>query len=61
MKLGKLEHVFITSKQWDKIGGLPGMALTTQDIGIPVLTLHGPPGLVSSVVITSLASSYSYF
>ncbi|CAG7725545.1 unnamed protein product [Allacma fusca] len=45
LKLGRLENVFITSKQWDKIGGLPGMALTIQDIGMPVLTLHGPPGL----------------
>ena len=51
MKLGKLEHVFLTSRQWSKIGGLPGMALTTQDIGVPVLTLHGPPGLVSATFI----------
>jgi len=47
MKLAKLEHVFLTSSSWDKIGGLPGLALTIQDIGVPSIELHGPPGLVS--------------
>ncbi|CAG7701988.1 unnamed protein product [Allacma fusca] len=53
LKLGRLENVFVTSKQWDKIGGLPGMALTIQGIGVPVLTLHGPPGLEHMFIATS--------
>lgn len=47
LKLSKLEHIFITSKLWSRIGGLPGLALTIQDIGIPSVTIHGPPELVS--------------
>ncbi|CAG7716278.1 unnamed protein product [Allacma fusca] len=53
LKLGRWDNVFVTSKQWDKIGGLPGMALTIQDIGIPVLALHGPPGLEHMFNVTS--------
>lgn len=43
-KLSKLEHIFITHLSWDNIGGLPGVALTIQDVGVPEITLHGPPG-----------------
>jgi ribonuclease BN (tRNA processing enzyme) len=46
MKLSKLEHIFITHPSWDNIGGLPGVALTIQDVGVPGITLHGPPGTV---------------
>lgn len=46
MKLGRLEHVFITQPTWKNMGGLPGAALTIQDVGVPHITLHGPPGLV---------------
>ena len=46
MKLGKLEHVFLTRRKWEMIGGLPGLALTVQDIGVPKITLHGPPYIV---------------
>ncbi|XP_018570801.1 ribonuclease Z, mitochondrial [Anoplophora glabripennis] len=45
MKLAKLEHIFITQPVWKNIGGLPGTALTIQDVGVPEITLHGPPGL----------------
>ncbi|KAG6454773.1 ribonuclease Z, mitochondrial isoform X1 [Manduca sexta] len=45
VKLSRLEHVFITSKTWRNIGGLPGLSLTLQDVGIPKITLHGPEGL----------------
>ncbi|XP_057654659.1 ribonuclease Z, mitochondrial isoform X1 [Diorhabda carinulata] len=45
MKLAKLEHIFITQPVWQNIGGLPGLALTIQDVGVPDITLHGPPGL----------------
>ncbi|ODM99911.1 Ribonuclease Z, mitochondrial [Orchesella cincta] len=43
MKLAKLEHIFVTNNSWDNTGGLPGVALTIQDIGVPEITLHGPP------------------
>lgn len=46
MKLAKLEHIFVTQPVWRNIGGLPGIALTIQDVGVPEITLHGPPGLV---------------
>ncbi|XP_072394529.1 ribonuclease Z, mitochondrial isoform X2 [Diabrotica undecimpunctata] len=45
MKLAKLEHIFVTQPVWNNIGGLPGIALTIQDVGVPEITLHGPPGL----------------
>ncbi|XP_050298698.1 ribonuclease Z, mitochondrial isoform X2 [Anthonomus grandis grandis] len=44
-KLAKLEHIFITHPSWKNIGGLPGTALTIQDVGVPEITLHGPEGL----------------
>ncbi|XP_021942472.1 ribonuclease Z, mitochondrial-like [Zootermopsis nevadensis] len=44
MKLSKLEHIFITHPTWENIGGLPGLALTIQDVGVPEITLHGPAG-----------------
>jgi hypothetical protein len=46
MKLAKLEHIFITQPTWANLGGLPGAALTIQDVGVPEITLHGPEGLV---------------
>lgn len=42
MKLSKLEHVFFTHNAWSNLGGLPGLALTVQDIGVPQMCLHGP-------------------
>lgn len=47
MKLSKLEHIFITHPTWENIGGLPGVSLTIQDVGVPQITMHGPPGIVS--------------
>ncbi|KAK9692788.1 Metallo-beta-lactamase superfamily [Popillia japonica] len=52
MKLGRLEHVFITQPTWKNMGGLPGAALTIQDVGVPHITLHGPPGLDELFVAT---------
>lgn len=49
MKLAKLEHIFITKSSWNNIGGLPGTALTIQDVGVPEITLHGPKGIVSKL------------
>ncbi|XP_045521029.1 ribonuclease Z, mitochondrial isoform X3 [Pieris brassicae] len=45
VKLSKLDHIFITSKTWKNLGGLPGLSLTLQDVGVPNITLHGPEGL----------------
>ncbi|KAJ8727934.1 hypothetical protein PYW08_016319 [Mythimna loreyi] len=45
VKLSRLDHIFITSKTWRNIGGLPGLSLTLQDVGVPNITLHGPDGL----------------
>lgn len=39
-----MEHVFITSKSWDNLGGLPGMCLSARACGAPDITIHGPPG-----------------
>ncbi|XP_022916728.1 ribonuclease Z, mitochondrial isoform X2 [Onthophagus taurus] len=52
MKLAKLEHIFITQPVWKNIGGLPGTALTIQDVGVPKITLHGPQGLDELFVAT---------
>lgn len=46
VKLGMIEHILVTHKSWENIGGLPGMLLTLQDTGVPHVTLHGPPGIV---------------
>lgn len=45
MKLSKLSHIFITHSSWDNMGGLPGMALTLQEMGIPQLSIYGPKSL----------------
>jgi ribonuclease Z len=42
--LARLEHVFITSKTWRHLGGLPGVCLTARAAGAPDITIHGPPG-----------------
>lgn len=44
-KLSCLENIFLTRTSWERIGGLPGICLTMQDVGVPGVTLHGPPGL----------------
>lgn len=40
-----MEHVFLTRKNWCRFGGVPGLCLTLQEIGVPRLNLHGPPGI----------------
>uniref|UniRef100_A0A2S2QAT2 Zinc phosphodiesterase ELAC protein 2 n=1 Tax=Sipha flava TaxID=143950 RepID=A0A2S2QAT2_9HEMI len=52
MKLSKLEHVFITHSNWLNIGGLPGLALTVQDVGVPKIELHGPQGIEELFIAT---------
>lgn len=44
MKLSKLDHIFITYKNWRNLGGLLGLSLTIQEMGLPEINLHGPPG-----------------
>lgn len=50
VKIARLNHIFFTSSTWSSIGGLPGAALTLQDVGVPKITLHGPPGLVNFIL-----------
>jgi hypothetical protein len=54
MKLSKLEHIFVTYPSWENIGGLPGVALTIQDVGVPEITLHGPAGTVCCIAFIVL-------
>ena len=42
--LASLEHVFITSKSWRHLGGLPGLCLSCRAAGAPDITIHGPKG-----------------
>ena len=42
--LATLEHVFITSKSWTNLGGLPGLCLSCRAAGAPDITIHGPKG-----------------
>lgn len=44
-KLTRMEHVFLTRTTWNRFGGVPGLCLTLQEIGVPKLHLHGPPGI----------------
>lgn len=44
-KLSRLDHVFVTHRCWENVGGLPGLVLTIQNIGVPKITLHGPPNI----------------
>ncbi|KAF0298693.1 Ribonuclease Z, mitochondrial [Amphibalanus amphitrite] len=44
-RLARLENVFVTCNSWRNVGGVLGALLTLNDIGVPALTLHGPPGL----------------
>lgn len=59
VKLSRLDHIFITSKTWKNLGGLPGLSLTLQDVGVPNITLHGPEGLV--IVLSFYKGSISIF
>lgn len=45
IKLTRMEHIFLTRKTWNRFGGVPGLCLTLQEIGVPKLNLHGPTGI----------------
>lgn len=40
-----MDHIFLTRKAWNQFGGVPGLCLTLQEIGVPKLHLHGPAGI----------------
>lgn len=44
-KLTRMDHIFLTRKAWNQFGGVPGLCLTLQEIGVPKLSLHGPAGI----------------
>jgi ribonuclease Z len=46
-RLSKCSNVFVTQAKWKNIGGLCGLGLTLQSIGVPRLNLHGPPNLIT--------------
>ncbi|XP_011335236.1 ribonuclease Z, mitochondrial isoform X2 [Ooceraea biroi] len=45
-RLVKLEHIFVTSASWNNLGGVPGMLLTLQNVGVPGINVHGPKGSI---------------
>ena len=42
--LSQLGNVFITSKTWKYLGGLPGICLSARGARAKSITIHGPPG-----------------
>ena len=44
--LSQLTNIFVTSKTWNNIGGLPGMCLSIRAAGSPDVRLHGPNGIM---------------
>jgi len=42
--LSQLGHVFITSKTWRYLAGLPGVCLSARSENARSITIHGPPG-----------------
>ncbi|ESP03890.1 hypothetical protein LOTGIDRAFT_230203 [Lottia gigantea] len=45
LKIAKIEHLFLTSNSWSNIGGLIGLLFMLENIGVPKITLHGPPNV----------------
>ena len=61
--LSNLEHIFITRKSWENLGGLPGMYLSIRAAGSPDVTVHGPKvrgGSFSYNVFRPLFLEYIY-
>ncbi|KAI8506526.1 Zinc phosphodiesterase ELAC protein 2 [Branchiostoma belcheri] len=42
-----MEDIFLTRMSWNNVGGLGGMTLTLQGIGVPEVRVYGPPNAVS--------------
>ncbi|XP_014213770.1 ribonuclease Z, mitochondrial [Copidosoma floridanum] len=51
-KLTKIENIFITRPTWNNMGGLPGVALTIQETGVPEIYLHGPEDSIGVIEAT---------
>jgi len=44
--LAQMENIFLTSKTWRNMGGLPGLCLSIRSAGAPDVTVHGPKGVM---------------
>ncbi|KAI1283164.1 Ribonuclease Z, mitochondrial [Halotydeus destructor] len=56
LKLTKLQHLFLTRTCWDTMGGLPGLSMTMQAMGIPGLSIHSPKNITKLFELTKLFS-----
>ena len=52
IKISKVSRIALTDLSPDAVGGLPGLLLTSADMGVRQLTLHGPAGLRAFVGAT---------
>lgn len=52
LRVGKIRHVFLTQANWKNMGGLPGLSMTLQGIGIPDITVHSPKDILPLYSIT---------
>ncbi|XP_033629900.1 zinc phosphodiesterase ELAC protein 2-like isoform X1 [Asterias rubens] len=43
--MSRLEHIFFTRMTWENLGGSIGMMITLKNVGLPKLSLYGPPQL----------------
>lgn len=55
INLAHMRKIFITHKSWKNLSGLPDILLSQQMLGVPKISLRGPPGIANftSVVISS--------
>lgn len=56
IKMSKLDHIFLTQPKWQHIGGLLGLSLTLQGMGVPTLTIHST---ISMTKFYKLTRSFS--
>ena len=55
-KISKLSQVFLTKTSWANMGGLPGLSMTLQGIGVPALSVHTPKSILKLYEMTRLFS-----
>src|SRR5205814_1534748 len=55
-KISKLSQVFLTKTSWANMGGLPGLSMTLQGIGVPALSVHTPKSILKLYEMTKLFS-----
>ncbi|XP_076652288.1 ribonuclease Z isoform X2 [Halictus rubicundus] len=58
-KLAKLEHIFLTNYSWKNIGGVIGLLLTMQEIGLPKVMLHGSEEIAEFLSKSQIFTSFS--